>query len=126
MGGQRTSFSKLQRDRDKKAKAAAKREKRQERSAGTEGDEAVDVLVDDDGKSELSADDLLKLIESIHQRYDAGTMTLEEFEEQKVDLLGRLPVDYALTRPVPRKAPTSVLPPRPGSPRSRPGPARSR
>ena len=92
MGGQRTSFSKLQRDRDKKAKAAAKREKRQERSAGGE-DAAVDVLVDDDGKSELSADDLLKLIESIHQRYDAGTMTLEEFEEQKVDLLSRLPVD---------------------------------
>jgi hypothetical protein len=92
MGGQRTSFSKLQRDRDKKAKAAAKREKRQERSAGGE-DAAVDVLVEDDGKSELSADDLLKLIESIHQRYDAGTMTLEEFEEQKVDLLSRLPVD---------------------------------
>jgi hypothetical protein len=94
MGGQRTSFSKLQRDRDKKAKAAAKREKRQDRSAGTEGDEVVtDALIDDDGKSELSADDLLKLIESIHQRFDAGTMTYEEFEEQKVDLLGRLPVD---------------------------------
>ena len=94
MGGQRTSFSKLQRDRDKKAKAAAKREKRQERSAaGAEGDEVVEGLVEDDGKSELSADELLKLIESIHRRYDAGTMTLEEFEEQKVDLLGRLPVD---------------------------------
>ena len=94
MGGQRTSFSKLQRDRDKKAKAAAKREKRQERAAGTvEGDEVTDVMIDDDGKSELSADDLLKLIESIHQRFDAGTMTYEEFEEQKVDLLGRLPVD---------------------------------
>ena len=94
MGGQRTSFSKLQRDRDKKAKAAAKREKRQERAAGTdEGAEVVDVMIDDDGKSELSADDLLKLIESIHQRFDAGTMTYEEFEEQKVDLLGRLPVD---------------------------------
>ena len=94
MGGQRTSFSKLQRDRDKKAKAAAKREKRQERAAGTgEGDEVVDGRIDDDGKSELSADDLLKLIESIHQRFDAGTMTYEEFEEQKVDLLGRLPVD---------------------------------
>ena len=92
MGGQRTSFSKLQRDRDKKAKAAAKREKRAERSAGG-GEDVVDVLVEDDGKSELSADDLLKLIESIHQRYDAGKMTLEEFEEQKVDLLGRLPVD---------------------------------
>lgn len=94
MGGQRTSFSKLQRDRDKKAKAAAKREKRQERAAGTdEGDVVTDVMIDDDGKSELSADDLLKLIESIHQRFDAGTMTYEEFEEQKVDLLGRLPVD---------------------------------
>jgi len=94
MGGQRTSFSKLQRDRDKKAKAAAKREKRAERAAGTdEGDEVTDVMIDDDGKSELSADDLLKLIESIHQRFDAGTMTYEEFEEQKVDLLGRLPVD---------------------------------
>ena len=94
MGGQRTSFSKLQRDRDKKAKAAAKREKRLERSSGeAEAVEAGDVLVNDDGKSELSADDLLKLIESIHQRYDAGTMTLEEFEEQKVDLLSRLPVD---------------------------------
>ena len=93
MGGQRTSFSKLQRDRDKKAKAAAKREKRAERSAGGGDDAVVDVMVDDDGKSELSADDLLKLIESIHQRYDAGKMTLEEFEEQKVDLLGRLPVD---------------------------------
>jgi len=92
MGGQRTSFSKLQRDRDKKAKAAAKREKRQERGSGTEGDGATDVLVDD-GKSELSADDLLKLIESIHQRFEAGTMTYEEFEEQKVDLLSRLPVD---------------------------------
>ena len=94
MGGQRTSFSKLQRDRDKKAKAAAKRERRQERSASTGDDEVVtDVLAEDDGTSELSADDLLKLIESIHQRYDAGTMTLEEFEEQKVDLLSRLPVD---------------------------------
>lgn len=91
MGGQRTSFSKLQRDRDKKAKAAAKRERRQERSATSEED-LGGVLVDD-GHSELSADDLLKLIESIHQRFEAGTMTYEEFEEQKVDLLSRLPVD---------------------------------
>ena len=92
MGGQRTSFSKLQRDRDKKAKAAAKREKRAERSAGTEAEETPEALVDD-GKSELSADELLKLIESIHKRFDAGTMSYEEFEEQKVDLLSRLPVD---------------------------------
>ena len=92
MGGQRTSFSKLQRDRDKKAKAAAKRERRQERSANAGAEEATDTLVDD-GVSELSADDLLKAIESIHQRFEAKTISYEEFEEQKIDLLSRLPVD---------------------------------
>ena len=92
MGGQRTSFSKLQRDRDKKAKAAAKRERRQERSANAAGEDTTDTLVDD-GVSELSADELLKAIENIHRRYEAKTMTYEEFEEQKVELLSRLPVD---------------------------------
>jgi len=93
MGGQRTSFSKLQRDRDKKAKAAAKREKRQERSANPEGDEtATDTLLDD-GVSELSAEELLKRIESIHRRFEAKTISYEEYEEEKADLLSRLPVD---------------------------------
>lgn len=93
MGGQRTSFSKLQRDRDKKAKAAAKREKRQERSTSPEGDEtATDTLLDD-GVSELSAEELLKRIESIHRRFEAKTISYEEYEEEKADLLSRLPVD---------------------------------
>ena len=93
MGGQRTSFSKLQRDRDKKAKAAAKRERRQERSASPNGDDAsTDTLVDD-GPGELSAEELLKRIESIHRRYEAKTITYEEYEEEKADLLSRLPVD---------------------------------
>jgi predicted RNA-binding protein with PIN domain len=94
MGGQRTSFSKLQRDRDKKAKAAAKRERRQERSANSGSDEAedTDTLVGD-GVSELSADELLKAIESIHRRFEEKSITYEEFEEQKVELLSRLPVD---------------------------------
>ena len=94
MGAQRTSFSKLQRDRDKKAKAAAKRERRQERSAAAgaaEDTDAMEPMVDDGG--ELSAEELLKAIESIHQRYEAKAITYEEFEEQKVDLLSRLPVD---------------------------------
>ncbi len=91
MGAQRTSFSKLQRDRDKKAKAAAKRERRQERSAG--GDSAATDTMVAAGAGELSADDLLKAIESIHQRFEAKTITYEEYEEQKADLLSRLPVD---------------------------------
>ena len=95
MGGQRTSFSKLQRDRDKKAKAAAKRERRQERSAAsTEAstEAATDTMVED-GAGELSADELLRAIESIHRRFEAKAITYEEYEEQKADLLSRLPVD---------------------------------
>ena len=92
MGAQRTSFSKLQRDRDKKAKAAAKRERRQERSAGGGGgDAATTTLVQDGG--ELSADELLRAIEQIHQAFEAKTISYEEYEEQKADLLSRLPVD---------------------------------
>ena len=92
MGAQRTSFSKLQRDRDKKAKAAAKRERRQERSAASSTAGTTDTLVAD-GEGVLSAEELLQAIETIHRRYEAKTITLEEFEEQKADLLSRLPVD---------------------------------
>ncbi len=96
MAGQRTTFNKLQRERAKKAKAAAKRERRQERvSAGAmSGDDtAPGDEIDTDQGGELSAPELLKLIEAIHQRYDAGTITYEQFEEKKADLLQRLPVD---------------------------------
>ena len=92
MAGQRTSFSKLQRDRDKKAKAAAKRERRQERSSADASVDVIDLPPAEPGQ-ELSADDLLKLIESIHKRFDAGTMSYEEFEQAKVELLARLPID---------------------------------
>lgn len=92
MAGQRTSFSKLQRDRDKKAKAAAKRERRQERSAAAAAEPEVDPITQDEG-GELSASELLVLIEAIHQSFEAGTMTYEDFEEKKVELLARLPVD---------------------------------
>jgi hypothetical protein len=90
MAAQRTSFEKLQRDRNKKAKAAMKRERRQ----GTDGPETVreDVVVVDQG-GELSAPALLELIESIHKQYAAKTITAEEFEEKKAELLARLPID---------------------------------
>ena len=89
MGAQRTSFAKLQRDRAKKAKAAQKREKRQ---AGPT-DEVTDTptIVDDGG--ELSAPVLLQLIEEIHRQFDAKEITFEEFEEKKLELMARLPID---------------------------------
>lgn len=91
MGAQRTTFSKLQRDRAKKAKAALKRERRQERGAATTtADPELDVAT---GEGELSASELLKLVESIHRSYEAKQISYEEYEEKKADLLSRLPVD---------------------------------
>ena len=93
MATQRTSFTKLQRDRAKKAKAAAKREKRLERAA--EARTASDEAGDDDtsGEGPISAAELLHEIEVTHQRFEAKQMTYEEFEEKKAELLARLPID---------------------------------
>lgn len=95
MGAQRTSFEKLQRDRAKKAKAANKRDKRQGR-AEDEEPEAVptdaEAILADDGH-ELTAGELLALVEELHRRYDAKEIEFEEFEERKIELLQRLPVD---------------------------------
>jgi len=90
VGAQRSSFDKLQRDRAKKARAAAKREQRQER--GTGQGEAL-TAIDLTDRTELSAPELLRLIEAIHQRFEDGDMDFEEFEEKKSELLARLPVE---------------------------------
>ena len=94
MATQRTSFTKLQRDRAKKAKAAAKREKRLERAAEarTASDEALDD-VNENNEGPISAAELLHEIEVTHQRFEAKLMTYEEFEEKKAELLARLPID---------------------------------
>ena len=89
MAAQRTSFDKLQRDRAKKAKQAAKREMRLNKD-----DEPVveaPVLVPEGG--ELSAGELLQLIEQIHRQFENKQIDFEEFEEKKADLMARLPID---------------------------------
>ena len=91
MATQRTSFTKLQRDRAKKAKAAAKREKRLERAA--EARTASDDVTEASGEGPISAAELLHEIEVTHQRFEAKLMTYEEFEEKKAELLARLPID---------------------------------
>ncbi len=95
MGAQRTSFEKLQRDRAKKAKAAAKRERRQDRSVEPlpDPDLAADDGGADDELGELSAAELLRAVEIVHKRFDAKMISYEEFEEKKAELLGRLPID---------------------------------
>ncbi|HZI37754.1 MAG TPA: hypothetical protein VFF24_05565 [Acidimicrobiia bacterium] len=95
MATQRTSFTKLQRDRAKKAKAAAKREKRLERAAEAKENATADDsdTSTDEGEGPISAAELLREIEVTHQRFEAKLMTYEEFEEKKAELLSRLPID---------------------------------
>ena len=65
MGAQRTSFEKLQRDRNKKAKQALKRERRQTGEARI-GEDGEEVLVELNTEGELSAAELLAQIEHEH------------------------------------------------------------
>ena len=89
MASQRTSFDKLQRDRAKKAKAAAKREKRLEGDAEPEAEEATAPVAGND----IPADEVLKRLEELHARYDAEQIEFEEFEKARAELLARLTVD---------------------------------
>ena len=89
MGAQRTSFEKLQRDRARKAKQAMKREKRL--SGDDSPDEAPAVELTTEG--ELSAAELLAQIELIHKQLEDKVISFDEFEERKIDLMARLPID---------------------------------
>jgi hypothetical protein len=90
MATQRTSFNKLQRDRDKQEKAAAKRDRRQNRAAATD-DEQADVVVPTG--NEPTAQELLDEVEKVHRQFDAGIIDFETYENTKTSLLSRLPVD---------------------------------
>ncbi len=107
MGKQRSSFAKLQRDRAKAAKRAAKQAARQGKANDPFGPAPTATLDTDEetpvgtsivsemlaGKDELSAPELLELIEVVHKQLEAGEITNEEFEDAKVEIFARLPID---------------------------------
>lgn len=95
MAANRTTFEKLQRDRAKKAKAAAKREKRLARSQGelAEPEAGETPEIDVASTEPLSAEELLTLVEKVHADYDRGDLTFDEFEEKKLELMERLTVE---------------------------------
>ncbi len=91
MASKGTTYDKLQRERAKKAKAALKRERRQDRSTDTS--EAMPI--GDNGYQD-NPDDLLAHLTIAHARFEANEINFEEFEELKTGLLERLaalPID---------------------------------
>ncbi len=97
MAKQRSSFAKLQRDKAKKERAAMKRASRIERKTADESEEITtetkDAMTMVAGDGEPSPEELLKLIEDLHNRREAGTISEDDFEEAKVELFARLQID---------------------------------
>jgi len=94
MGASRTSFEKLQRDRAKKAKAAAKREKRLEKSdPNARPDEAVADPSELTPGQEIPPDTLLRMVAELHEQFESEKITFEEFEDRKTELFALLSVD---------------------------------
>lgn len=92
MATRRTTFGKQERERAKKAKAAAKRDRRLEATAEAAGPN------DGDGQPPVQHDKesvaaLFAAIDQLHRRFDAHEIEHKDFEKQKVELLARLPID---------------------------------
>jgi hypothetical protein len=84
MASRGTTFMKQERDRAKKAKAAAKREKILERRE--EGEEEPTEV----GEGAISAEELLTLVAKLQEDLESGRIDLDEFEERKADLAARI------------------------------------
>ncbi|MGB1504901.1 MAG: hypothetical protein ACPHIC_06395 [Acidimicrobiales bacterium] len=87
----RSSFAKRQRDMAKKAKAAAKRERKLEKS--DEFDELDDDVVEEETGPTLSNEEIMERVAELHRRYDDGQMDLDTFDELKADLMDQMVID---------------------------------
>jgi hypothetical protein len=91
---QRSTFAKLQRERAKKAKAAAKREKRFDRGGETDGIEIEGEETPEAPRvTEYRTEDTIQQLDDLHKRFEAGTISYERFEETKLELFSRLSID---------------------------------
>jgi Gas vesicle protein G len=84
----RTTFGKLQRDRDKQAKARAKIERRQERSEQGDG-------TDEPATPAPAVDQaaVLAQLADLHAAFDDGKISFDEFESRRDELTSKLRVD---------------------------------
>ena len=88
MAKARATFAKRERDRAKRERADQKRERRAERAADSEETETPDEPVDTSGN-----DRILEAVAALHERFDAGELTIDDFEEQRAELMSRLAIE---------------------------------
>ena len=51
------------------------------------------AILDGNLDEELSAADLIRLVEQVQTQFDNEEITFDEYEERKIELLARLPTD---------------------------------
>ncbi len=88
MSRRRTTFGKLQRDRDKQAKQRAKQEKRAERSE--QGDEPDEVEAPAPVVDQSS---VLEKLAALHAAFDDGKIGFDDFEAQRDELTSQLRIE---------------------------------
>ena len=89
MARRRTTFGKLQRDRDKQAKQKAKSERRAERAEQSPTDEDETVTP----AREVDQEAILAALAALHAAYDDGQISLDDFEVRRDELRNSLRVD---------------------------------
>ena len=87
MATQRTSFAKRERARAKAAKQAAKREARLSK------DDDEDVEEEETPVFTESAEEIMAKLAKLHAAFEDEKIDFEDFEEQKDDLMSRMPID---------------------------------
>jgi hypothetical protein len=83
----RTTFGKLQRDRDKQAKQRAKQERRAERAEQGDPDDAVSTAPQVDQATVLAQ------LADLHAAFDDGRIDFDAFEARREELTSQLRVD---------------------------------
>ncbi|HEX8805015.1 MAG TPA: hypothetical protein VF743_12505 [Acidimicrobiales bacterium] len=87
MSRRRTTFGKLQRDRDKQAKAKAKIERRAARAEGS------DDAPQEDPAPQVDQTAVLDQLAKLHAAFDDGKIGLEDFEARRDELTSMLRID---------------------------------
>ena len=88
MSRRRTTFGKLQRDRDKQAKQRAKQERRAERSEQVDDDPDATPAA-----PEVDQASVLARLAELHAAFDDGKIGFDDFEAQRDELTSQLRID---------------------------------
>ncbi|MFO7279067.1 MAG: hypothetical protein C0P77_001565 [Thermoanaerobacterales bacterium] len=86
MSRRRTTFGKLQRDRDKQAKQRAKQQRRAERAE-------LSAAAEDAPAPEVDESTVLAQLADLHAAFDDGRISFDDFEARRAELTSQLRID---------------------------------